>query len=77
MQEITTKTIRCIHLEHVDILWIRNNPQEGPPVVFINHPGGPLVVTLTNQTFYVKCPACYRELGNLLQPNVCLNGRAS
>lgn len=44
----------------VDILWIRNNQEEGPPVVFLNTQGGPLVVTLTNQTFYVNCPACFQ-----------------
>jgi hypothetical protein len=50
----------CVHREAVNCLWITRNEGEGAPILFISGSEAPIVVTLTNQTFYVKCPECFR-----------------
>jgi len=41
-------------------MWIRND-QQGPPVLFWEEIGGQggVLLTLTNQTIYVNCGACF------------------
>lgn len=56
----------CKHRMDVNILWIRNEPEKGPPAIFISGTEGPICVTLTNQTFYVKCPKCFETIREAL-----------
>ena len=53
-------TRSCEHRKAVDILWIVNNGVDPPAVLICGESEKPFVVTLTNQTFYVKCPACFK-----------------
>jgi translation initiation factor IF-1 len=60
-----TFTVECEHRKGM-VAYIRNNAVEGPPVVFIDGYQGPIVVTLTNQTFYVRCPECFKKIRRLV-----------
>lgn len=58
----------CEHLRG-RALYIKNDGT-GPPVVYIEHVGAAVVATLTNQTIYLNCPACFNRLRStqLLKP---------
>jgi len=66
VETVDNRIEKCAHRMQSDARWIRNNPQEGPPVVLISSPEVTLVVTLTNQTIYLKCPACFDRLRSLV-----------
>lgn len=56
-------TMTCEHRRAVNILWITCGQGVEPPVLFIErNEEGPIVITLTNQTFYVKCPGCFNAV---------------
>lgn len=53
-----TDTKCCKHVNGV-AFWVKNDG-EGPPVVMWTSYGGyQVVLTLTNQTIYARCLACY------------------
>jgi hypothetical protein len=58
----------CEHRRRASAYYVRNDPTEGPPVILIESPEGHLVVTLTNQTIYLKCSQCFKKLQGLFQP---------
>lgn len=54
-------TRTCEHCRAVDILWITNEAGKMPEVIVENKSGRIFILGLTNQTFYVKCPACWQR----------------
>jgi hypothetical protein len=67
MSEIIRKTEgntrSCEHRRAVDSLWIDHGAQNRAPVLFLDvFEAGPVILTLTNQTIYVRCPACHAAL---------------
>lgn len=55
-------TRACEHCKGVDILWITRESGEMPEVIVEPDPKGRVfILGLTNQTFYVKCPACWQR----------------
>lgn len=54
----------CEHRRGTSAFWIRNDGV-GAPVVFLSTTGGlggDLLLTLTNQKLYLRCPACFERL---------------
>jgi len=54
----------CEHRMGSSAFWIRNDGV-GAPVVFLSTnrgPGGEILLTLTNQKIYLRCPACFERL---------------
>jgi hypothetical protein len=66
--ETVDKSISCEHRQRTVAMWVRNNPTEGPPVLLVEDREGAVVITLTNQTLYVKCPQCFKKLQELILP---------
>jgi hypothetical protein len=62
----STKVVGCEHRMRSYGTWIRNDATQGPPSVLLELSEGVSVVTLTNQTIYVRCTQCYRRLQELL-----------
>jgi len=50
----------CIHRTGVIVGYL-NADNLLPPVIYSHHPG-PVVMTLTTRTIFVKCPECYAML---------------
>jgi hypothetical protein len=61
-----TKSVTCEHRRRASGQYVRNNPSEGPPVILIESPEGHVIVTLTNQTIYLKCSKCHQKLKDLI-----------
>lgn len=58
-----TRLETCPHVQMKDALWVKND-QEGAPVLFVAGLGQNIGIylTLTNQTIYAKCGACFAEV---------------
>lgn len=52
------KVDNCEHRREAWAYWLRNDGM-GPPVLYLETGGKPVVVTMTNQVIYVKCPICF------------------
>jgi hypothetical protein len=71
-----TKTVCCQHVEGSLSQWIRNDGY-GAPVLMVDL-RGPAVLSLTNQTIYIKCATCFQDargvpLADSLSPDVRLD----
>lgn len=52
------ETRTCLHRFMVECAWVNNDGMTAP-VLKVSGTGMETVLTLTNETIYVNCPACF------------------
>lgn len=65
-----TGTICCEHLAgYAD--WVRNDGMGAPVLLVELYRQGPVVLTLTNSTIYLKCPCCFEASRRAAETRCC------